>query len=220
MWQSWRASFKKICLASGCAMMAILLFSSCKKDPLNNLTSEESRIYISNYDTTVSFSAFKTFSVSDSVDVIQNNQFYDRELTAFDAAAISAVSQAMQQRGYQLVSKKSSPDLALNISRVYNTSTGIFSYSDYWGYYGSYWDPYYWGYPGYGYYSPYAFGIYSIQTGGLTIDMFDLKHATANGNKLVNIWTGLARGENVFSTTVAPAEVAALFNQSPYLKTN
>lgn len=209
---------KKIGWLTGGTLLSIMAFSSCKKDPLNNLTSEESRIYISNYDTTANFTSYKTFSIVDSVDVIQDNQFYGRELKAFDTTVISSVTQAMQQRGYQLTNKKSSPDLAIDISRVYNTSTGVFSYPDYWSYYGSYWDPYYWGYPGYGYYTPYAVGVYTIRSGGLEIDVLDLKNAAAHANKLVSVWTGLARGQNVFNPANASAEVTALFNQSPYLK--
>ena len=200
------------------ALLGITLLNSCKKDPLNNLTNDESRIYITNYDTTASFSSYGTFSNADSVDVIQDNQFAGREKGTFDSTVINAVAQLMQQRGYQQVAVKSSPDLAINISRVYNTSTGIFSYGDYWDYYGGYWDPYYWGYPGYGYYDPYAVGVYTIQSGGLEIDMLDLKNATANGNKLKAIWTGLARGEQVFNRANAANEVTALFEQSAYLK--
>ncbi|HEX9510877.1 MAG TPA: DUF4136 domain-containing protein [Puia sp.] len=208
----------KIIWLSGGALLAILSFISCKKDPLNNLTNDESRIYISNYDTTANFAAYKTFSITDSVDVIQDNQLFGKELGSFDTAVISTVAQQMQQRGYLLVDRKASPDLAINISRVYNTSTGIFSYPDYWGFYGSYWDPYYWGYPGYGYYSPYALGVYTIQSGGLEIDLLDLKNTATHGNKIAAVWTGLVRGEQVFRTANAPAEVDSLFAQSPYLK--
>jgi hypothetical protein len=209
---------KKIGWLSGGTLWVILIFTSCKKDPLNNLTNDESRIYITNYDTTANFSAYKTFSIADSVDVIENNQLVGRELATFDSTVIQAMTQSLQQRGYQLVSRETSPDLAVNVSRVYNTSTGVFSYDDYWGAYGSYWDPYYWGYPGYGYYAPYAVGFYTIQSGALEVDLLDLKNAAANGNKILAIWTGLARGEQVFRAANAATEVNALFSQSTYLK--
>ncbi|MBN9379794.1 MAG: DUF4136 domain-containing protein [Chitinophagaceae bacterium] len=210
---------KKIGWLTGGALLTIIAFGSCRKDPLNNLTNDESRIYISNYDTTVNFSSYKTFSITDSVDVIQDNQLAGREKSTFDSTVIDAVGKTLQQRGYQQVSRESSPDLAVNVSRVYNTSTGIFSYGDYWDYYGGYWDPYYWGYPGYGFYPPYyAVGVYSITSGGLEIDVLDLKNAAAHGNKITAIWTGLARGEQVFHTVNAASEVQALFDQSAYFK--
>jgi hypothetical protein len=210
---------KKTGWLTGGALLAIIAFGSCRKDPLNNLTNDESRIYISNYDTTANFSSYTTFSIADSVDVIENNQLTGRERSSFDSTVINTVGSILQQRGYQRVSRESSPDLAVTVSRVYNTSTGVFSYGDYWDYYGGYWDPYYWGYGGYGYYPPYyAVGVYSITNGGLEIDALDLKNAPAHGNKITAIWTGLARGEQVFHAANAAAEVQALFDQSAYFK--
>ena len=200
------------------AILGIALLNSCRKDPLNHLTNDESRIYITNYDTTVSFSSYATFSIADSVIVIQDNQLAGHSVTAFDSTVIRLVANAMTQAGYKQVPKTATPDLAINISRVYNTSTAIFDYSDYWDYYGSYWDPYYWGYPGYGYYDPYAVGVYSITSGALEIDLLDLKNAPSEGNKIRVIWTGMARGEQVFSSANASTEIAALFAQSGYLK--
>jgi hypothetical protein len=210
---------KKMGWLTGGALLTIITFGSCRKDPLNNLTNDESRIYITNYDTTANFSSYTTFSITDSVDVIQDNQLQGREKSSFDSTVIDALGKILQQRGYQKVSRESSPDLAVTVSRVYSTSTGVFSYGDYWDYYGGYWDPYYWGYGGYGYYPPYyGVGVYSIQSGGLEIDLLDLKNAAAHGNKITAVWTGLARGEQVFRQANAAAEVQALFDQSAYLK--
>lgn len=200
------------------AILGIVLLNSCRKDPLDHLTNDESRIYVTNFDTTADFSSYTTFSIADSVDVIQNNQLAGRSINSFDTSVISLVAAAMTQAGYKQVAKNATPDLAIDISRVYNTSTAVFDYSDYWDDYGSYWDPYYWGYPGYGYYDPYAVGVYSITTGALEIDLLDLKNAPSEANKIRVIWTGMARGEQVFDTANAAAEVSALFAQSSYLK--
>ncbi|WP_431211899.1 DUF4136 domain-containing protein [Puia sp. P3] len=186
------------------SLLGVVLLGGCKKDPLNNLTNDESRIYITNYDTTANFSSYSTFSIADSVAVIQDNQFAGRQKNGFDSLAINAVTQLMQQRGYQKVGTKDSPHLAIDVSRIYNTSTGVFSYGDYWDYYGGYWDPYYWGYPGYGYYDPFAVGVYTIQSGALEIDLLDLKNAAANGNKLKAIWTGMARGNRCLTPPMYP----------------
>ena len=196
----------------------LLLLESCKKDPLNNLTNEETRIYVTNYDTTADFAAYTTFSITDSVAIIQDNQFAGHSYDAFDANVINGMANLMTQRGYQLVDKSAKPDLAINISRVNTSSTVLFDYSSYWDYYGDYYDPYYWGYPGYGYYDPYSVGAYTVNSGGLEIDLLDLKNASANGNKLVGIWTGLARGEEVFNPANASGELSAMFAQSTYLK--
>jgi hypothetical protein len=83
--------FKKGAAVAGLGLLVLVLLNSCRKDPLNNLSSDESRIYITNYDTTASFSSYKTFSVDDSVTVILNNQLLGRELSPFDSTALAQV---------------------------------------------------------------------------------------------------------------------------------
>ena len=199
------------------AVLAIA-FTACNKQPLDDLSNEESRIYITDYDSAANFTLYKTYSISDSVAVIDNNQSV-KELSTADQAYIDAVKKYMAQMGYTLVDKSSSPDIGVDVSRITNTSTGVISYPDYYGYYDSYWDPYYWGYGGYDYYSPYSYSTYSITEGALSIDILDLKNASAS-NQIKLLWTGLIRGEGISDATTADSQVKALFDQSPYLKTN
>ena len=195
----------------------ILAMTSCKKDPIKNLEGDEGQIYITNHADSVNFSSYRTFSIADSVAVIQNNKFLGKELSAADAAYIQAVKDQLTQRGYTLVNKNQNPDLGITVSQVYNTSTGIFDYGSYYGgYYGAY-DPYYWGYGGYGYYYPTYYGTYSITEGAMSIDVFDLKDAKES-NKISAIWNGLLRGSGVFGVSAANNGVKALFDQSSYFK--
>jgi hypothetical protein len=194
------------------------VFFGCTKEPLNNLSENESRIYVTNRDSAVNFTNYKTYSISDSVAVLDNGQSY-KDLTTVDQGYIDAVNKYMQQRGYQLVSKSSNPDIGIDVNRIYNTATGLYGYSDYWDYYDGYWDPYYWGYGGYGYYIPSSYGIYQITEGAMSIDMLDLKNA-GEKNKIDIIWNGLIRGEGIFTTANADSNVKALFDQSTYLKSN
>jgi len=195
------------------------MFTGCTKDPLNHLSAEESRIYITSFDSSANFSSYKTYSIADSVGVIDNGQAI-KERTESDQAYINAVNKNMQQRGYILVSKDANPDIAINVNRIYHTSTGLIDYTDYWDYYGGYWDPGYWGYPGDIYYVPYVYGAYQVTEGLISIDMFDLKNAAAHGNKINLIWNGLVRGEGIFDSANADSSVQALFNQSQYLRAN
>lgn len=194
------------------------IYTGCTKEPLNNLSDEESRIYITDHDSSINFTNYKTFSISDSVAVIDNGQM-TKHLDDVDSAYISAVTKYMEQYGYTLVSNEQNPDVGLDVNRIISTTTGAISYGDYWGYYDSYWDPYYWGYPGYGYYIPYAYSVYQIKEGAISVDMLDLKNAPEN-KKINVVWTGLIRGSGIFDLTVAGSQVKALFDQSPYLKTN
>ena len=208
---------RRISVILGLAVAA-LAYTGCKKEPLNNLTAEESRIYITDHDSSVNFSNFKTFAISDSITVIKNGKS-EKMVTAEGSAFIAAATKYLMQMGYVEVSNDQSPDLGVNVNRIINTATGYISYNDYWDYYGSYYDPYYWGYPGYGYYSPYAYSVYQIKEGAVSIDLLDLKNA-ATKNKIEVIWTGLIRGSGIYTTDIADSQVMALFNQSPYLKIN
>src|SRR4051812_33737635 len=88
--------------------------TGCTKDPIKNLTPEESRIYITSYDSSADFSAFKTFSIADSVGVIGSGHS-SREFTPADQAYIDAIKKYMQQNGYVLVEKNQNPDIGINV---------------------------------------------------------------------------------------------------------
>lgn len=196
-----------------------ILFSSCRKDPMNQINEEESRIYITNFDETVDFTSYATFSISDSVAVIENNSLSGHALTSWDAAFRSAMISNLISRGYTLVDRDADPDLGINLSRVYNTYTGVIDYGNYWGNYYGYYDPYYWGYPGYNYYFPPMYGFYEINEGAATVDLLDLKNSEAN-NQIAGIWNALFRGTGVFDAGTIAQQVDAVFDQSPYLKRN
>jgi len=201
-------------LAASTLMMFALV--SCRKEPLNNLSDEESRIYITNHDASANFSGYQTFSIADSVAVIDNNDVRF-QYNNVDQAFVEAVKNNMIQRGYLFVPKSQNPDLGLNISRIIRTSTGIISYN-YWDLYGNYYDPYYWGYGGYGYGIPtWGYATYQVSEGLMSIDMADLKNAGSNNNEINLVWNGTIRGSGIFDATTASSQVAALFNQSPYI---
>lgn len=202
----------------GFAMLAVTglaALSSCSKDPLKNMSDEESRIYITNRDSTANFTSYKTYSIVDSVSVIDNNRLTEKTITAWDQQVLAAVRSAMEARGYTLVSHTQSPDLGINVSRLYNTTTHLVDLSDYWGGYGGYYDPYYWGYGGYGYDFPY-YGTYQSTEAALSIDMLDLKNASGNGT-IKGIWSGLVRGSGIFNSSSVDNQIKALFDQSPYI---
>ena len=192
---------------------------SCTKEPLKNMTAEDSRIYITNHDNTVAFNQFHTFSISDSVAVISNNQLEGRSVTEADRAFIEAVKANLTQRGFVQVARDQQPDLGVTVSRIYNTYTGLMEYQDYYGGYNDYYDPFYWGYPGSSYYAPTYYGVYQVTEGAMNIDILNLKGASGT-NQIRVIWSGLIRGSGIFNAQTAARQVSALFEQSPYLQTN
>lgn len=209
---------KKYLLAGMTLLSLGGLLTSCSKDPLEGLSQEDSRIYITNHDANASFTSYNTFTISDSVAVLNNNQV-SKEQSASDIAFINAVKAQMQARGYALVGRNDNPDLAVNVNRIYNTSTGIIAYDNYWGYYDDFYDPWYYGSGGYGYYSPYSYASYTIREGALSIDILDLKNAPST-NRIAGIWSGLIRGSGIFNGNTAASQVQMLFDQSPYLRKN
>lgn len=202
------------------AALGVMVVSSCTREPLNNLNGEEGRIYITHHDSTVNFANYSTYSISDSVAVVDNNKLTEKSRSGGDLASINAVKDQMAQRGFKLVDRDQNPDLGLSVSRVYNTYSGVVSYPDYYGYYNGFWDPYYWGYGGYDYYfpTPYYYGTYQVTEGALSVDLLDLKDARST-QKIRGIWNGLVRGTGVFQGNAA-VEVQTLFKQSSYLRTS
>jgi hypothetical protein len=196
---------------------AFFALQSCVKDAVDNLDADEKPLYITKADTNVDFSSYATFSLADSVAVISNNQLIERVRTEYDAAFINAIASQMESRGFTRVAHGDSPDLGISISRIYNDFTGIIDYSSYWGGYNDYWDPYYWGYPGYDYYFPPMYGTYTVTEGAVAIDMFDLKNA-AGSNQLRQVWSGLVRGSGTFAGGRVNRHAELLFEQSPYLQ--
>jgi hypothetical protein len=197
----------------------LFVASSCSKDPFKDITEEESRIYITNHDSTADFNSYKTYSIVDSVSLIDNGRFAGRDAASWDLQVISTIQNAMNARGYTKVDRSQTPDLGINVSRVYSTSTNYVNLNDYWGYYEGFYDPFYWGYGGYNYYFPPTYGIYESTEAALSIDILDLKNATSN-QTIKGVWNGLIRGEGIFISNNIQSQVQALFDQSPYLKTN
>lgn len=199
--------------------LAIIGITGCRKDPVEALSSEERRIYITNRDQSVSFSGYKTFSIADNVVVVDGSNSGQRPSNASDQAFIQAVTAAMESRGFIRVDRNASPDLGVQVSRIIRTSTGIVSIPDYYGY----WDPFFWGsgfgpgFGGWGMPPLWRTATYQVQEGMLAIDIVDLKNAQTNNNLRV-IWNGMIRGAGINNANTAASQVAQLFEQSPYLR--
>lgn len=209
---------QKMMSAAMFAIVSVAALSSCTKDPLSDMTEEESRIYITNREPSANFSSYKTYSLVDSVSLIDNGRFAGREATSFDMQVTSAVASAMNARGYRRVDRTQSPDLGINVSRIYNTTTNLVDLSGYYGGYGGFYDPFYWGYGGYNYYFPPTYGYYQNTEAALSVDLLDLKNASSN-QTIKGVWSGLVRGSGVFRSSNVQSQVQALFDQSTYIQT-
>jgi hypothetical protein len=198
---------------------AMVILTSCRKDPVNALSEAERRIYVTHKDPSANFAAYKTFTLADQVVVVQNGSS-SSQLTSADQALIQAFGSALQQRGFTPVSRTAtpSPDLGVQVSRITQTSTGVVTIGDYWDYWDPYWGSFYgggwgWGAPGWG------VATYQVSEAMLAIDIVDLKNRSTNNNVRV-LWNGLVRGPGLNSSANVADIVQNLLNQSPYLQTN
>jgi hypothetical protein len=199
--------------------MVVLVVAGCRKNPLNNLTEEEQRIYITNYDKTTRFNTFTSFSISDRITVVDNNNSR-QQLTPADQALIQSLSRGLQSRGFRTATSATTADLGVQVSRIVRTTTGFVTGPDYWGM----WDPGYWGYNSWG--SGFGGGWgpgfttvmpYEVREGMLAIDIIDLK--SSSGNPRI-VWNALVRGPGLASPATVDNIVENLLKQSPYLQTN
>lgn len=198
--------------------LGALLFSSCRKEPLNDMTEDESRIYVTNYDQQADFNSYKTFSIVDSVAVASNGGG-KKELTDYDTKLLASIRSNFQARGYTLVDRSASPDLAVNVSRINTTNTQVNYYPGYWSGYPGYWDAGYWGYPGWDYYFPSYYSVSRYNEKSVVIDVLDLKAPPKDENKLTAVWNAMLRGTGVWNSNNIDTMIKAVFDQSAYLKT-
>lgn len=207
---------KRVMYLMSAALCIAVSMTSCSKDPLNDMTEEESRIYVTNRADSVNFASYSTFSIADSV-VVAGNSGEARALTDFDKKLIADVSAGLQAKGYKLVPRAAKPDLAVNLTRIDNTYSAVYYDPGYWSGIGGYYDPFYWGYGGYGYYWPSYYQVYQRER-AVSIDLVDLKNP--KNNQLTAIWNAMLRGSGVWNVANVDSMVSAVFAQSTYLTTS
>jgi len=193
-----------------------LAFFSCRKLPDTSALSVSFAVQTSK-DASANFGNYKTYSMSDTINLRTTNP---NDTVWDDADArqlINAVKSNLEARGYTFVDHGGHPDLGIGFTAVKDLNVGVV-YPGWWwgGYYGCYW--YYCGYPPY-----YGYGaVYSIPTGTLILDMIDLKNAAAN-QKLDVIWSSVMTGGLGYTNDDLQLGVEAIdqaFTQSPYVQTH
>lgn len=189
------------------------LLASCTKDPLKDLTVEDSQVYITNHDPSTNFQQFKTFSILDSVLVI-GNQGSGSSLTDIDIKILTSVVLNMEALGYTYVSPTQKPDLGINVAQVRNAYLNVVS-QPISPYLGSYWGGY--GY-GYGYSSTYSY--YQTKENYWYLEMLDFKNPDIQNKQVSVIWNAEIRGNGLFDLENIDNFINSVFKQSSYLKLN
>lgn len=181
--------------------LSLLLFAGCESYPGMEDSVQEQLVAVTNYDTSVDFSKFKTFAISDSVTYVDmDSQTFTRKAYKDDAKLQNFADQVkknLESLGYTAVSTKSNNiDLGINLSAIKST-TVIVNTTPWW----YYWDYCYWDwwscgyYPYYPYSYPYPVVVGGYEVGIASIDMFQvIKGNIGNNNTAKSLWTGAIRG--------------------------
>jgi len=192
---------------------------ACDRDPVDDLSPEDSQVFITNHDRTVNFATFKTFAIVDSVTILSNERDARPSATSRDLALIARIAENLRNRGYVQVARTEKPDLGLNVSIISNTYVGVVNNNPYGGGYGGgNWGG---GFGG-GFYYPPSYSYYQVSDNYWYTEAIDLKNpVTGQGGQpqLKVIWNAEIRGDGIFDTVSTNRIVDAVFAQSDYFKT-
>ncbi len=183
---------------------------SCSPDALQDLTPEDSQVFITNYEKSVNFGNFNTFSLADSVFVLQNDRS-GVSTTSLDYQVLGRVAENMTKRGYTRVARGAKPDFGLNVIRISETQTGLVANYNPWNSY--------WGYGGGGFYYPPTYSYYQTTETYWHVEIVDLKNA-GTSDKATVVWNAQIRGDGIFDQNAVASVIDAVFTQSAYLKKN
>jgi hypothetical protein len=191
-------------------VMALLGLTSCTKDPISDLTSEESLVYVTNRDTQADYKQYKTFSIVDSVLVVENNRT-GTALQEIDIAVLNRIINNMKDLGYVLVTPAQKPDVGINVAWITNSQINVASmplyYGNYWGGMGGYG----WGYPSY-------YQYYETSESYWHISMVDFKNPNTVDKTYKVVWDAQIRGSEIGNRNLANTMIDAIYTQSAYLK--
>jgi len=198
-----------------------LFFLACAPDPTQDLTIEETDIVITRPSPTHDYQQDSLFVILDFVlelkpdTIIQSND-------ALDSNMVQEVREQMLEYGYKETDTNNiNLNVALVLTKFVDETTAAVN-GGYWAGYPGYWNPWYTGYPGTGWYYPGYTYVYSFETGSVIIAMFDW--STRNEQVQIPIWEGGLRGvlagNNSGSSTRVLWGIDQAFNQSPYLDHN
>lgn len=199
-------------------LISIGILFACQQEP-DMEERVKDMVVVTNYDTNTNFSAFSTFAIQeDTIGLISNDPDDDTIIVnssrneQYPRKIISQIKSNMNAAGYQQVAMADNPDLGVRVFVLKNLN--IYQQLVYPA--GGFYDPYWGGYYGGGYYYPYVqTSISNQQT--LIIEILNLKSTPYKV-----IWNGYI-GDLYTTTDLQNNSLKAIddaFAQSSYLKTN
>jgi Domain of unknown function (DUF4136) len=199
----------------------LLLLFGCSPNPAEDLSAEETDMVITRKDTAYNYQKDSLYAILDFVLEILPDTIIPSDIQ-LDRDMIQEVRDQMAAYGYR---ETDTNDLNLNVALVMTKFTiensGAVN-GGYWFGYPGYWNPWFVGYPGTGWYYPGYTYVYSYETGSVILAMFDWPKRDEQYQ--VPVWEAGLRG--VLSSNPNNNSTRALwginqaFVQSPYLDHN
>ena len=204
------------------SILTLFFASGCYPDKIDYV--DEYDVAATVHDETVDFSSYTTFSVIDTIIHLTEDREDDPNFTReHDQFIIDLFRENMINVGYTELESPDSlnrPDLILLIEAL-SSDYYSYYYYDYWSWYPG-WGYWYPGYPWYPSYPWYGGGYVSTySTGTLMVEMADLDKFDPENSTLGFVWTGLADGLLVKSSSTRArleTQINQMFIQSPYLQ--
>lgn len=196
--------------------LGMISFLGCTKYPPDSERLLQDLAVLTQYDVACNFKQYQTYMITDSVTLITDKDS-SKVVNSNTKLVVNAIVANMNARGYKQVTKNA--DLAFNVAYFENVHVSVYSPGWYWG---GYYPPSWYGYPGYSYYYPYYPTYYTSYTSGtLAWDMVDLKNAQASG-KLYIRWNAFIRGLLTGSHTTSDItnSINTAFTQTPQISTS
>ncbi|MCE7040058.1 DUF4136 domain-containing protein [Dyadobacter sp. CY312] len=188
-------------------LATFLGLSSCSKDPINDLSTEESLVYITNRDTQADYKKYKTFSVVDSVTIIENNRS-GSALTELDKDVLTRIISNMKDLGYVQVTPSQKPDIGINVAWITNSQVNVTTMPSYWGGFGY----------GYGFGYPSYYQYYETSESYWHVSMVDFLAPNTVDKTYKVVWDAQIRGSGIGSRDFVSTMIDSIYAQSGYLK--
>ena len=200
---------------------------SCQKLP--SVVDADGEFLVStSYDQDADFSKYSTFTVADSVLVLDSYFRCDTVKSSFTDKLVDEFRSQMEGRGYTYVpvdevkdqDNPAQADLAVQLTYVGSTDYYVDYVDPYWWLdYPGYWASSYWGGWGGGWYYPYPV-IYQFSTHSLMADMADLTLAEGEDASIPIVWSCMINGDASYANVDYRRFMIAIdqaFAQSQYL---
>ncbi len=143
--------------------------TGCSAPPSSEERLSES-IVLTKLAPNASFGSYRTFFIRPEIRVLKDGETAEPITDAYATPLLEETTQQLVTRGYEQVEVKADAELAVELVYVSSVNSAAWCYS--------WWDSYYWGYPGWGYY-PYYGGCSSAtwRAGTLATMIVDLTPA-------------------------------------------